>query len=205
MGDDLVKELISGRPDDRTEVRGGLDAMMKLGEGGPLRGDGGDGALHEEDRAHASGRRKTMSRSGYKYDCDARELALWRASVTRAICGKRGQAFLREMLAALDALPEKKLVHGKIVSDKGECCAMGAVALARKLDVSSVDETERDDVADVFGIAPALAAEIAFQNDEGSSFSWGGAEPEANRFARIRRWVVSQIVAPPTTTSQGKE
>src|SRR5262245_16738600 len=34
----------------------------------------------------------------------------WRGAVHAAIFGKRGQAFLTELLAALDALPEKKLL-----------------------------------------------------------------------------------------------
>jgi len=47
-----------------------------------------------------------MSRSGYSDDCDDQwSLICWRGAVKSAIRGKRGQAFLKEMLAALDALP----------------------------------------------------------------------------------------------------
>src|SRR5690348_13620283 len=104
-----------------------------------------------------------MSRSGYTDDCD--NVCLWRAAVDSALHGKRGQAFLREMLAALDALPNKRLIVNELVSD-GECCALGAVALKRGTDVAAVDTYDPDQLSDVFGIAPAMAAEIMWINDE---------------------------------------
>ena len=96
-----------------------------------------------------------MSRSGYRddYDDDDGALNLWRANVDRAIGGKRGQSFLREMAAALDAMPVKELVADEVVRDSAHVCAMGAVALARKLDVSKVDPEDPGTVADTFGIA----------------------------------------------------
>lgn len=59
-----------------------------------------------------------MSRSGYSddYDGDNWDLIRWRGAVTSAIRGKRGQAFLREALAALDAMPEKQLIAGDLVA-----------------------------------------------------------------------------------------
>jgi hypothetical protein len=57
-----------------------------------------------------------MSRSGYCEDMDDQWAHIrWRGAVTSAIRGRRGQAFLREMLAALDAMPEKRLVAGALV------------------------------------------------------------------------------------------
>lgn len=47
-----------------------------------------------------------MSRSGYSDDCD--HIELWRAAVDAAVSGKRGQAFLRELLGALDAMRAAK-------------------------------------------------------------------------------------------------
>jgi hypothetical protein len=86
-----------------------------------------------------------VSRSGYSDDCNERELNLWRGTVARAIRGKRGQAFLREMRDALDAMPEKRLAEG-VLATEGECCAMGAVAVRRGLDTVEIDETDRDEV-----------------------------------------------------------
>lgn len=51
-----------------------------------------------------------MSRSGYSDDLDSWSMIRWRGAVTSATRGARGQAFFREMLAALDAMPEKKLI-----------------------------------------------------------------------------------------------
>jgi hypothetical protein len=54
-----------------------------------------------------------MSRSGYDEDMDdPLALGRWRAQVASSTRGKRGQKLLRDMLAALDAMPEKRLVSG---------------------------------------------------------------------------------------------
>lgn len=129
-----------------------------------------------------------MGRSGYSDDCE--NLGLWRQAVARAIKGKRGQAFLREMAAALDAMPVKELVDDVIVRDNEHVCAIGAVALARKIDVSELDVYDRHAVAKTFGIAPALAAEIAFENDD--DFGYGDRSP-AERWTRMRRWVDAHL------------
>lgn len=55
-----------------------------------------------------------MSRSGYHDDLDTLELGRWRGRVASAIRGKRGQKLLRDLLAALDAMPEKRLVSDVI-------------------------------------------------------------------------------------------
>jgi hypothetical protein len=128
-----------------------------------------------------------MSRSGYNDDCDGRELALWRSAVQKAIGGRRGQAFLQEMADALDLLEHKRLIRGALAAD-GEVCALGAVAAARDVDVSLVDHEDSEAVAHSFGIARAMAAEIAYMNDE----RFYRATPE-ERFVRMREWVTSQI------------
>jgi hypothetical protein len=97
-----------------------------------------------------------MSRSGYTDDCEQNLLNIYRANVDRAIAGKRGQAFLREMAAALDAMPVKELVAGEIVRDSEHVCALGSVALARGMDVSNLDPADPDTVANVFGITRML-------------------------------------------------
>lgn len=132
-----------------------------------------------------------MSRSGYSDDCE--NLGLWRGAVSKAIHGKRGQAFLREMASAMDAMPAKELITDDIVTEKGEACAIGTVALARGTNLAGLDVTDQRAVANAFGVAHALAAEIAFENDEcGTRF---GAAPEtpADRWKRMREWVASQI------------
>ena len=70
-----------------------------------------------------------MSRSGYTDECDGWELVRWRGAVNSAIRGKRGQAFLNEMVTALDAMQEKRLVSGLLETGDGDCCALGRSAL----------------------------------------------------------------------------
>lgn len=134
-----------------------------------------------------------MSRSGYSDDLDAWDLIRWRGAVASAIKGKRGQEFLREMLAALDALPEKRLIANELVVtdslQSNGCCALGAVAISRGMDVSDLDPEDRDRIAEVFGIAPALAAEIVFENDG----EWGRNLTPELRFERMRAWVIGNL------------
>lgn len=129
-----------------------------------------------------------MSRSGYSDDCE--NVQLWRGNVERAIKGKKGQEFFKELLAALDALPHKRLIPHELI-DGSECCALGAVVLARGLDVTTIDESEPEEVAAALGIRGMLAQEIAYMNDEYQRLN----TPE-ERWQRIRNWVVSNITAP---------
>jgi hypothetical protein len=139
-----------------------------------------------------------MSRSGYSDDCDSWSLIRWRGAVTSAIKGERGQAFLCEALEALDAMPVKRLEKSVLVNGQGGCCTMGAVAIKRGVDVSEIDAYARKAVAGLFAIAPALAAEIAFENDEQGGGWWSGkAETPEERWVRMRAWVASQIKAAP--------
>jgi hypothetical protein len=132
-----------------------------------------------------------MSRSGYSGDCE--NVGLWRAAVDRAIRGKRGQAFLRELLSALDALPSKRLIDDDLVREDGEVCAIGAVAVARKLDTSKLDAEDGDEVGKAFGIARALACELAYENDERQP-GWLTIETPEERWTRMRAWVAEQII-----------
>lgn len=130
-----------------------------------------------------------MSRAGY-YDDDSDQWATicWRGAVASAIRGKRGQAFLREMLTAMDALPEKKLVSHELEMD-GQVCAIGSVGMARGIDMSQLDPENYSKVADTFGISEALAREIVYENDEGG---WRDDTPE-KRFERMRAWIMKNL------------
>jgi hypothetical protein len=131
-----------------------------------------------------------MSRSGYFDDLDEWALIRWRGAVKSAIHGKRGQAFLREMLAALDALPEKRLIRGHF-QDEGDVCALGAVGRQRGLEMAEFDSDIDDKrIAAEFGIAWAMAAEIMFEND---ADWWTRHETPEQCFARMRKWVVEHI------------
>jgi hypothetical protein len=130
-----------------------------------------------------------MSRSGYVEDYNENGHGnLYRGAVSRALRGKRGQAFLREMARALDAMPVKELIKESVVRD-GQVCAIGAVAVSRRIDVSHIDAEDCGSLADVFGIATAMVREIAFENEE----AWRNETPAA-RWIRMRRWVDSELL-----------
>lgn len=138
-----------------------------------------------------------MSRSGYSDDLEQWSLIRWRGAVASAIRGRRGQAFLREMLESFDALPDKSLTANELQID-GEVCAMGAVGLKRGIDMSKIDPYDRDQVAEVFGISPAMASEIANENDEGT---WQyRTETPQQRWERMREWVVKNLKTSPSST-----
>lgn len=162
-----------------------------------------------------------MSRAGYSDDYgddDPLALGRWRAAVKSAMQGKRGQAFLREALAALDAMPDKRLIAGDLVIDGsqhpntyfdakfivgadelcdirgnpapvGSCCLLGAVAKSRQMDVSDMDPYDIESVAPAFGLADAMTREIVYWNDEGGRYD----ETPEQRWARMRAWVEKQI------------
>lgn len=127
-----------------------------------------------------------MSRSGYSDDGEY--ISLWRGTVASAIRGKRGQALLREMLDAMDALPEKRLVSFALEAE-GQYCALGTVGAKRGVDMGKLDPEDYDGVAAAFGIASPLAQEIFWINDEAE---WRPETPE-QRFDRVRRWIVKNL------------
>lgn len=130
-----------------------------------------------------------MSRSGYSEDCDY--LSLWRRTVENAIRGKRGQAFLREMAAAMDSMPEKKLIADQLIDADGNTCAMGAVLKARGLNIDEIDYSDPFEVGRAAGIARALVAEIAYINDE--EVGWRTVETPEQRWGRVRRWIENNL------------
>lgn len=131
-----------------------------------------------------------MSRSGYSEDCDDWWSHIrWRGAVVSAFRGRRGQAFLRELRDALDALESKRLIANEL-QQEAEVCALGAVGQKRGIDMAVIDPEDSESVADAFGIAPAMAREIVYMNDE-----WLRETPE-QRYARMRQWIVSEIKEP---------
>lgn len=137
-----------------------------------------------------------MSRSGYSDDGDDDyPVALYRQAVRRAMTGYRGQHLLRRLRDALDAMPNKRLITGNIKDESGDVCALGALdPMAPKYDEDEYDDFEHPrKLAMHFGIAPALASEIVYMNDEYDTWRFCEETPE-QRWARMRAWVDRQIV-----------
>lgn len=145
-----------------------------------------------------------MSRSGYVDDIDdALALGRWRAQVKSAIRGKRGQAFLRELATAMDAMPEKALIKNELIDQDGDCCTIGVLCKLRGVSVEGVDYSDPESVGDLVGIAKQMAAEIEYENDEcGDRYervpgtqAWKHVdETPEERWQRMRKWVESQII-----------
>lgn len=142
-----------------------------------------------------------MSRSGYSDDCEGSELNMWRGAVNSAIKGRRGQAFLRETLRALDAMPVKRLATDSLREHPtGEYCTLGAVGAARGLDMTPLQDADREPIAEAFKISTALAAEIMFENDEAGRYYTSGAtqfETPEQRWSRMRAWIAARILPEP--------
>lgn len=134
-----------------------------------------------------------MSRSGYLDDCDGECLSMgrWRAQVNSAKRGKRGQRFFRELISALDAMPEKRLVGDELESREGDVCALGALGRYNGVDVGKLDTHDYYQLGSVFDIAHQLAQETMYVNDEDAPVR---CEVPEERHARVRRWAVRQLV-----------
>lgn len=165
-----------------------------------------------------------MSRSGYTDYCEGWALIRWRGAVASAIRGKRGQAFLREALAALESIPDKRLIAGELINAEGGFCTLGAVGKCRGTDLAAIDYEDRQSVANAFGIPEALAAEIMYENDESADEEelvyveicgpvrpgypeWGSHEKriyrkrqmvEERRWAAMHQWIISNMAGAAT-------
>jgi hypothetical protein len=127
-------------------------------------------------------------RSGYTDDCEY--LELYRASVERAIRGKRGQRLLRELLLALDAMPQKRLIAGSLV-DGNDVCLLGAGGKRLGIaDIDKIDPEEHHVLAKRFDVARCLIQEIESINDD--DFSYRAETPE-QRYERVRKWLVNHV------------
>ncbi len=143
-----------------------------------------------------------MSRSGYVDDCDGWDLIRWRGAVKSAIRGKRGQALLRELADAMDAMPVKELVAHEFQVD-GSFCALGVVGAKRGIpenEMQDLVDCESHEVAQTFDIAHALAAEIMHINDNSGDY-WNRNKQTSEsvrldhekRWCDVRAWVANQI------------
>lgn len=142
-----------------------------------------------------------MSRSGYDSQYDPAQ-NLYRANVERAIAGGRGQQFFKDLVAALERLPDKRLIADKLEDHEG-VCALGALGRARGLDLSTFDPEDAATVARIFRVAECLAREVVYENDEGIDFA---AESQQDRYKRMLDWAKAQVryhpSGPPAKTNE---
>jgi hypothetical protein len=131
---------------------------------------------------------------------------LWRVNLERSLYSPKGQATLRDLEAALLALPVKRLVGNDLAAD-GTVCAIGALeAYIRVIKygwtweevLSSMQEeyVEEDDgnaltvqTGRRHGFSTMAASEVAMQNDEVCS----GMPPE-ERYEYMLMWTRRYIL-----------
>lgn len=163
-----------------------------------------------------------MSRSGYTEDNeDPLAHGRWRQAVRRSLEGQRGQALLSDLVVALDAMADKRLFAGSFATPEGAYCTLGVLGAKRGLKLDDLGDDSECDTAVVgqrFGIAPAMAAEIMYLNDEYAVDEWKWVDVEicgplregwrdqrvrsvrvhnanhaSERWQRMRAWAVSNL------------
>ncbi len=133
-----------------------------------------------------------MSRSGYSKDLDNWSFIRWRGAVSSATKGKRGQAFFKELLNALDKMPVKCLIADRIEAD-GQFCALGVLGKYREIDMTAIHPEDPEQVSKAFDISRALAKEVVYMNDEYYDEYHDCKETPESRWKRMRQWVITQI------------
>ena len=137
------------------------------------------------------------------------QFALWEANCQRSIKGRVGQRELRELEAALLALPEKRLIRGLLTDDAGGVCSIACYAQHKGLDLSKVDrEDESDEVGIRAGMPRLVAWQVVAMNDLHLDTVWEVAHgpverghgtylvremtPE-ERYTKMLAWVRAQL------------
>lgn len=133
-----------------------------------------------------------MSRSGFSEWDGEDQWAMIRSmgAYRSAVRGKRGQAFLKDLLAALEAMTDRRLIHDEFVDLNGETCALGAIGKVRGIDMSAWDPEGIDTpevAAKCFNVSPSLTRAIIWENDDSY-----GVTPE-QRWAYMRELVAGLI------------
>ena len=119
-----------------------------------------------------------------------------------AIRSKRGQKLLRDLLGALDAMPEKLLIASDFVWPDGKCCALGALGLTRGMDSEYMQSMGVDCLVDfskaarAFAAPPSLIEWIMRENDLGMGAQrMNRSEAQKQRWIYMRALVASKITA----------
>jgi hypothetical protein len=147
-----------------------------------------------------------MSRTGWT-DGDDSDNANWHAIMTAgaiksAIRGKRGQAFLRDLAEALDAMPDKRLADGLLIAEDGCKCALGVLGERRGLDLLALQPEEvgmepldwdQEAIAKAFGVAESLTNQVQWINDGKCAWGVDADKDKKLRWQAVRDWVARNL------------
>lgn len=114
----------------------------------------------------------------------ANQSELWWANVERALAGARGQRALADLEAALLALPEPRLVEGRLATADGAVCAVGALALHLRVQAG---EDRAAVLAEMARIVPGTCA-TCWHADYHHPAGGGACEDCVTRNARLEDW-----------------
>lgn len=153
-------------------------------------------------------------RISYREDEDYPNAAeLFLANVERSLKGKKGQAALQKVEAALLAMPQKRLITDVLETAEGEVCALGA--LAKHMQVAIPEPTvpdyneweENESYEDLIkfaveqlGIPRLVAFRVIEVNDNTQYRFLGGRDrhyytPE-ERYEKVLAWVRKRLNVP---------
>jgi hypothetical protein len=117
-----------------------------------------------------------------------------------AIRGRRGQQFLRDLVSALDALPEPELSAGALEDkETGCCCAFGAVRRHRGAESAPLgfhpmeEDVTPDRLTEPFDVSPTLAWAVVSANEGWCSSN--SPQARRQRFRDVRRWAAAKLCA----------
>jgi hypothetical protein len=173
-------------------------------------------------------------RIGYSEDEEfGGQFELWQANCRRSLKGKKGQAALRELEAALLAMPDKRLIAGKLQDADGEVCSLGALAkykghalLADECEEGEYDEYDLSGEMEEFGVELGMLRLVAWKVVEKNDVAFDGMEwfncegpyrweferpqmrdfisPEM-RYEKMLAWIRKQLTQPPSPSSPDNE
>lgn len=139
-------------------------------------------------------------RSGYVEadDIDPDVLEHQRAALRSLLRSERGQAFVRRLAAALDAMAVKELASGALVRD-GQCCAMGALCRAEgiePLDLVVAERLQSDDTIRVSTLREEIAELLqqGYDPDEDDDGFFADLEQQAGQVAAERLNIPGELV-----------
>lgn len=124
------------------------------------------------------------------------QFELWQANCRRSLLGAKGQAALRELEAALLALPSKRLIRNDL-DDGADVCAIGALVRFKQITPQADAEFEMEDVGIECGMPRLVAWKVVELNDVELDYRWllGRSveiTPE-DRYQRVLEWVQELI------------
>ena len=123
-----------------------------------------------------------MSRVVYNEDDPIIPYDFQERTVQNAIEGKRGQAALRLLIRALDAMPQKRIIDGWLTKD-GDVCTVGAMVMQRRIEAG--DSREK-----------ALGYLMGYQDELNREESWDWADIAtlASKQLNIARYMAFELV-----------